>query len=247
MRAYVNYVLSAALVFLFAYINSYFPGLQSLLIFLYIAVVMGITMFFTGRSARKTIRDIEYILGGSVLHKADRELVAKLKNKDLLLLSQELKGQGVLLLTMILPIIIFLVLVMTPAPREFFQALSKSLGTTGREATFFSFVLFYFSLFGVSILFSQINRLYYKKRGGMLLIPSEYVITDRGIVLDNRTPVLFPINRNVVKVNSKRRFVELESSVGQAGSRMSSRVRLYATSPRKIYDLIISFSSEEGR
>lgn len=234
-RMALNYVIGIISMFIFAYISSYFPELFSYLIIAYMVLMTALILFMTGKSTSKMIKDVNYIEKGKVLLKASKEIINKLKSKDISLLSKELSDQGKLMVLSFLPFIIFIIIIVFPSFRDLFSVVG-SLGRTEQERNFLSFLSFYLFLYLLSILSSVASKIYTKKKGGLLVIPSQYVVTERGIVADKRTPIKIPVDKSRVKCDTKRKFVEVRVS-GQGGS-PDSRIRLYSPNPRELYELI---------
>jgi len=70
------------------------------------------------------------------------------------------------------------------------------------------------------------------------LMPSRYIVTDRGIVIPGVMgfALKFPLKGYSVKLDEKRSFVEIEGR--------GLRLRLYTSRPRRLYDLITRLSRE---
>jgi len=249
MKRYLTYVLGIAAMIFFAYMTTYMPEMLSTLFIAYIGVVMAITFLLTGRSVKKIIEDIEYIQEGKKLFSAKKETVEKLRMMDMPLLKNELKGQGLIFAIYFLPIILVIALIFFPQLRTGMISTLETYvkGYTADEhiARFAAYLGFYFTFYVVSILTLLANRLYQGRgEGGMLVIPSTYVVTDRGVILDERTPVKFPF-RGEVKVNEKRKYVELlVESTGQPGSPQKVKYRLYTRQPRHLYEIISKLAKE---
>jgi len=70
------------------------------------------------------------------------------------------------------------------------------------------------------------------------LMPSRYIVTDRGIVIPGITgfALKFPLKGYSIKLDEKRSFVEIEGK--------GLRLRLYTSRPRRLYDIITRFGHE---
>ncbi|RLE84804.1 MAG: hypothetical protein DRJ41_02460 [Thermoprotei archaeon] len=242
-RMVINYVVGIVSMVAFAYISSYFPEMFSYLIIAYMVLMMGLILFMTGKSTSRMIKDVSYIEKGNVIAKISKETINKLKSKDIAILSRELSDQGKLMMLSFLPLILFIIIIFFPSLRDVFSVVGQ-LGRTEQERNFLSFLSFYLFIYVLSISSSMFTRIYARRKGGLLMIPSQYVVTDRGVVADKRTPIKIPVEKTKIRYDSKRKFVEIVVP-GQGGS-PDSRVRLYSPNPRELYNTLTGKSSKES-
>ncbi|RLF08265.1 MAG: hypothetical protein DRJ64_01395 [Thermoprotei archaeon] len=243
----LNYIIGLVLMIVFAYINAYYTQYSSLLIIAYFVVMGAIMFIFTGRSASKMLREIEEVRTGNVLVRVDKEGGEKIKLKDIRILSEELKEQGKLTLVSLATfgiVFVFFFII----PRGFFLSIAQMLTTDMNTAVFISYIFFYLLLYLLSISSSLITWFYSKKQKGFLMVPSTYIVTDRGIVVDRRMSIKFPLDKSKIILDSKRKYVEISVSSSQAGATMESRIRLYYLKPKELYDIIMRhcLSEESG-
>ncbi len=240
----LNYILGIVLMFVFAYINTYYVQYSNLLMIAYFVIMGAIMFIFTGRSTSRMLKDIEEIKKGNIIFEVGREEVEKVKLKDMNVLADELKEQGKMTLISMIPVI-FIFIILMFNPRQFLLSLAKMLTSNENLVNFMSYIFFYMLLYAVSITSTLFTRFYSKKQRGFLMIPSRYIITDKGIILDGRSSVKFPIKKENIRYDNKRKYVEILTSTTQGGSTIKSRVRLYYSKPKEIYDILVKYSLSE--
>lgn len=242
MRTYLTYAIGIALMVLFAYMTSYYPQMLSTLFFVYIVAVLGITFLLTGKSAARMVRDIEYISKGKRLFSARKETINKLKILDAEELSRELRGQSTFMAIYFLPMILVLALIFIPGIRDAIigslEGLFGDLAHDKHLARFIAYLTFYSLFYVVSLSSMVASKVVQRKYGGMLMVPQSYVVTDRGLILDERTPIKFPLTDAKVSINEKRNFVEIELKSAQQPTGGVVRYRLYTRQPRVLYDIL---------
>jgi len=248
MREYAGYVLGLVSMILFAYITSFYPQHSWTFFIIYFILMMAFTFATTGRSASRTIRDLEYVKGGTKLLEAKKHTVQKAKLNDPMLV-QELKGQSALLLLSFVPVAVFMAIVLVPGLRDaIMNGLSGYFRGMGeRMSLFLSYLVFYLLFYITSLGTSLITRVYYSRQGGMLVIPSTYTVTERGIIIDGRTPITFPLKNSDLRVDQERRFVEVRVRAPLSGGAPVSRLRLYHPQVMQLYKILKErLSPEEG-
>lgn len=230
-----------ALVF-FAYVNSYFPQYTTQFFIAYMVVMMLIMMAVMGRQAGKIFEAMQDIQRGEVLYKVGKTTVAKLKEKDFVKLKEELSAQWKTMIYSFLPILIALFIFTIPQLRNPIMSLGALIYGEGQMATFVSFLILYGIFYVISIPTTIISRRKQSKEG-TLTIANEYVVTDKGIVVDNRLPIAFPI-QGEVKTNNKRKFVEIQATQSYMGATVKQRIRLYTPEPSKLARIIKQHSTQ---
>jgi len=244
-----------------AFITAFFPGMSGIFFILYFVLFMGITALLTGRAAKRTLSDLKYVSGGVKLYEEGKESISKIKERDYML-RKELSVQTKAMLLQMLTFVIFMVIVFMPNLRDaivygvggYFKGLLAHLTDANlrdKIALFIGYQTIYLGFFVTSIATTTLSSNYLRRKGHQnLMISSHYLVTDRGIIVDGRLPIKFPIDVSKVKVNAPRRFVELE--VGEApaagglmgGAKGTSRVRLYASKPKELASIIKKYSQE---
>jgi len=207
--------------------------------------MMAIMMIAAGRSASKVIKDINYIQESEKILEVDSGTIRKLKEKDLLVFEEE-KAQYLASLIALVPMLIIMAIFLVKWIRDALLQSVRSVVTSfvpdDQLATFASWLMFY-SLFFIIAQGSYLTtRVYFKmKKVTPLTVASTYTITQKGLIIDNRLPLKFPLKNAKLSVNTKRKFVELEIkgvSSPSMPAQQTSRIRLYASNPKEIYKIL---------
>ena len=244
MRRYLNYALSILLMAAFAYITAYFQQYATLIFIAYFVLVILVMLVTTGRSVSKIVKDIEFIQGGERLIEVKSEVVKKLKARDPFI-AEETKHQAVSSVISLLPLLVIMAIALVGQLREALlggaRSLLESFVRDERLLTFGAWFCFYLMFFVVAQGSHLISRAYGKIRGiKPLSIASSYVVTSRGVVVDNRLPLKFPLEGSKITLDAKRKFVEVEVGPEALGpqARGTSRIRLYSPNPRELYEVL---------
>ena len=249
MDSRFNWLVSVALLVLFAYMSTYFPEHLGTFMLFYIFAMLAITFAIAGRSARAIFRDLEYVKAGKPLLSVSSEEVARLKSKDRDL-NREMNEQVRATLPQLLAPFVFMLVLLVPAARESalqsLGSLLRSLSLSANAQRFLTFLLFYGLLTLVLYTITYASGKYLEHIGGRLEIPSFYLVTDRGLILEGRTPIKAPIKALGMKVDTRRKFMELrvKTHVNVGGG--VSRVRLYCEDPRKLEAYLKALSEERS-
>lgn len=249
MDSRFNWLMSVALLVLFAYMSTYFPEHLGTFLLVYIVAMLAVTMAIAGRGASAILRDLEYVKAGKLLLSVSSDEVARLKSKDRDL-NREMNEQVRATLPQLLAPFVFMLVLFVPAARE--SAL-QSLGNFLRPLNldtyaerFLTFLLFYGLLTLVLYAINYASGKYLERIGGRLVIPSFYLVTDRGLILEGRTPVKAPIKAWDVKVDTRRKFMELRIKTRASVGSGASRYRLYCEDPRKLEAYLKALSEERS-
>ncbi len=214
MDSRFNWLVSVALLVLFAYMSTYFPEHLGTFMLIYIFAMLAVTFAIAGRSARAIFRDLEYVRTGKLLLSVSSEEIAKLKTKD-----RDLNR-------------VFMLVLLVPAARESalqsLGSLLRPLSLSANAQRFLTFLLFYGLLTLVLYTITYASGKYLEHIGGRLEIPSFYLVTDRGLILEGRTPIKAPIKALGMKVDTRRKF------------------RLYCEDPRKLEAYLKALSEERS-
>lgn len=246
MNGRVSMLLSIALLVVFAYLSSHFPQHLGTFFIAYFIVAMAATLFVGGRAASSLIRDFEYVKRGRVLLSVSREEVDKLRSRDKAL-NDELRRQSLLMFPQIVAFFVTFVILFVPHVRDFiiiyFKNLFMNFFFDDKIANFIAFLLFY----SIFMLIFQISALYSKKGiekiGGKLEVPLFYVVTENGLLLEERLPLKVPLNILDIKVDTRRRFVEFKVKSHLGGL---SRYRLYFEEPRTLEGHLRRLTEQRG-
>lgn len=249
MDSRFNWLASVALLVLFAYMSTYFPEHLGTFMLIYIFAMLAVTFAIAGRSARAIFRDLEYVRTGKLLLSVSSEEIAKLKTKDRDL-NREMNEQVRATLPQLLAPFVFMLVLLVPAARESalqsLGSLLRPLSLSANAQRFLTFLLFYGLLTLVLYTITYASGKYLEHIGGRLEIPSFYLVTDRGLILEGRTPIKAPIKALGMKVDTRRKFIELRVKTHVSVGGGASRVRLYCEDPRKLEAYLKALSEERS-
>lgn len=249
MDSRFNWLVSVALLVLFAYMSTYFPEHLGTFMLIYIFAMLAVTFAIAGRSARAIFRDLEYVRTGKLLLSVSSEEIAKLKTKDRDL-NREMNEQVRATLPQLLAPFVFMLVLLVPAARESalqsLGSLLRPLSLSANAQRFLTFLLFYGLLTLVLYTITYASGKYLEHIGGRLEIPSFYLVTDRGLILEGRTPIKAPIKALGMKVDTRRKFIQLRVKTHVSVGGGVSRVRLYCEDPRKLEAYLKALSEERS-
>ncbi|AKG38763.1 MAG: DUF2208 domain-containing protein [Infirmifilum sp.] len=232
----LQYLLGFVLMVLFSYMNAHYPDKTWLFFTLYLLVFMGIIFFVTGRQAQNIFRDLEEVKKGEIIYQADPDQSLKLREKDMEKTQGELAAQFKVSLIPMLTMILFLMVFYIPSFRQFFQNIGNTLTQDQKMAMFYSFLAMYGSFYLISMITGLYTRRVQSKTG-TLTIATKYTITSRGIIVDDRLPIKFPL-KGSIGTDNKRKFVEITLIQQVMGSQVKQRIRLYTPEPSKLANLL---------
>ncbi len=240
-----QYVLGIVAMVVFAYISSYYPQYNTEMIIAYF-ILMTLMMFaLTGKQAGQLMRDMQEIQAAEVVYKVRKETSAKLKEKDFAKLKEEMAGQWKSILVGFVPLIALIMVFYIPPLRDAFFSLGGLFTEDKQLANFISFLILYGIFYVVSVPLSLIN-MRRQARHGTLNVANEYVVTEKGILVDGRLPIRFPLPGKV-EVNNRRRFVEVHTIQETMGMNIKTKVRLYTPEPAKLARILREYSEKASR
>lgn len=241
-------LLSVLMLVLFAYLSAYFPHLIGTFIVAYFLVALLAAAVIAGRSATAMLRDLEYVRAGKTVIYVSSDEVSRLRSRDREL-SGERKAQAKVAIIQLAASIAVIVALLVPALRDALlsslQHLIELSKLSGDIERFLAFLLFYGLLAAVMQAISYGARRYLDRIGGGLEIPSSYLVTDRGLILDGRVPLKAPI-RARMRVDTRRKFLELQVNAPTGPRSGKSRIRLYYEDPRMLEAYLRALSEERG-
>ncbi len=240
-----QYALGIVAMVVFAYISSYYPQYNTEMIIAYFVLMMVMMFALTGKQAGQLMRDMQEIQAAEVVYKVKRETSAKLKEKDYAKLKEEMAGQWKSMLVGFAPLIALLLVFYVPQLRDMFFSIGGMFTEDKQLANFISFLILYGIFYMVSMPLSLINMRRQAKQG-TLNVANEYVVTEKGILVDNRLPIKFPVPGKV-EVNNKRRFVEVHTTQQTMGMKVKTKVRLYTPEPTKLARIIREYSEKASQ
>lgn len=232
----LQYLLGLVLMVFFAYMNANYPDKTWLFFTLYLLVFMGIIFAVTGRQAQNIFRDLEEVKKGEVLLQADPDQSLALREKDMEKTQGELAAQLKVTMIPMITMILFLIVFYVPSLRQAFNSIGQMLTQDQKTANFYSFL----SMYGLFYLLSIITGLYTRRlqsKTGTLTIATKYMVTTKGIIVDDRLPIKFPL-KGTISADNKRKFVEITLTQQVMGSTVKQRIRLYTSEPSKLASLL---------
>jgi len=248
MRRALNMLLSLGLILLFSYVTSYYPNYTSLFFILYIVATLLVTVAIAGRGAVRVVQDLEYVRAGEKILHVGRDVVERLRSRDRELRS-ELSSQQKAYAMQILVLIVIFSIIALPGLRDqvlgVLRALISTLGLEAKLTEFLVFLVLYLAFFSISSIMNFVVSRNIEKSGGPIQIPVFYTVTSRGLILEGRTPLRAPLKPTEIRVNTRRRFLELRVRAPTPGARApTSRIRLYYENPRRLEEHLRKLTEE---
>ena len=231
-----NFVLPIIMTMVFSFISVYLPSSLVGLVFMgYFIVFMTVYAVFAGMQFKRILKDLEYVSDGITLFEESKEKVFQIKSRDKELLEEsrlEIKKASPRLL-IFFAILLFIILVSYVNQVRYYIIILpceylKGVLLDEKLARFIVYLLFYCFLYIIQLIA-------FRRSGTPSLrltsfIPSQYKITDRGMILDNSYALKFPLEVTEFKVNKSRKFVEFTlKSKGSTSQIISGKVRLYSS------------------
>ncbi len=246
MKTWVNALISLALLVVFSYVSSNHPEFSSWFFIAYIVAVMVITTAIAGRSATALLRDMEFVKSGKPLLTVSREEVSRLRARDREL-EREIGEQSKLLMVQPLTLFALFFVFIVPGLRDtLVMSLSgvfSNLLQNQKMQLFAAFMALYGIFMAVSYLANYAVNKGLKKMGGRLEVPSHYMLTDKGLILEGSRPLKAPLKVEEIKVDTRRRYVEMRLRSIPAGG-YAGRIRLYVDNPRELESRLRTLSEE---
>lgn len=238
-----QYLIGIVAIVFFAYINSYFPQYTFQFFIAYMVVMMLVMFAVMGKQAGKMFEQMQEIQMGEPLYKIEQTTIVKLKEKDFAKLKEEMSAQWKNMMTSFLPILVVLAIFTIPQLRDTVMSIGQSIYGEGQMATFISFLFLYGIFYIISIPMTLVNRRR-QAREGTLTIANQYIVTDKGIIIDNRLPIKFPIEGEI-KTDNKRKFIEIHTKQSYMGTTIKQKIRLYTPEPSKLARIIKQHSTQQ--
>ena len=246
MKRILQYAFNILLLEIFVLVSAFFPQYSGMFFFLYFIALMGVILLITGRSTRRIIKDLEELTDAEVILKVDQDTVLKLRAKDRA--YKEEMGKQVKYQLMYFMLMIFLIVLFSSGElratifswARFIVGDKNQVLLNFLQYQILYLIFFAFSFSGYRILGSVSKE----KTPFSITVPSRYIVTTKGIIIDDRLPLKFPIEVKNWRVDNSRRFVELELSShpfaagGALGTATTFRLRLYSQRPRELWDVL---------
>lgn len=242
-------MVSLTLLVVFSYVSSNHPEFSSWFFIIYMVAMLIITTAIAGRSAATLLRDAEFVKSGKPLLTVSKEEATRIRAKDREL-EKELSKQAKPLIVQPLVLFVLLFVFMVPGLRDtlvtslsgiFFSFLQNQ-----RLQLFIAFTVLYGTFMAVSYLANYAINKSLQKMGGRLEVPAYYTLTDKGLILEDRLPLKAPLNVEEIKVDTRRRYVEIKLKSLPAAGGSTGRIRLYTDNPRELENRLRILSEQGG-
>ncbi len=238
-----QYLIGIVAIVFFAYINSYFPQYTFQFFIAYMVVMMLVMFAVMGKQAGKMFEAMQEIQRGETIYRIEQATIAKLKEKDFHKLKEEMSTQWKTMMLSFIPLLLVITVFSIPQLRDAVMSIGRSIYGEGQMATFVSFLFLYGIFYVISVPMTIINRRKQAKEG-TLTIANSYIVTDKGIIIDNRLPIQFPIEGEI-KTDNKRKFVEIHAKQSYMGTSVKQKIRLYTPEPSKLARIIKQHSIQQ--
>jgi len=232
-RGIVQYLMGQCILLGFATVNTWFPHYWFYFILGYFLLMIGIMGAQSAKALSRQKRAKSEASTGKRLFKAKLSEVNQAMMKDVKL-KEDLKAQFSTIFVMFLPIMIIF-MIFGPL-KDVIVGANPEPGTL---RTFIGYIVLYESLFIISFSTRIAASVNVRRRGfSMLQVPSEYIVTDKGIIGTN-VAYTFPIKTKRLECNEDRGFVEFDITLAQSGAGGGvTRVRLYTRRPKDLYEIL---------
>ncbi len=224
----------------FSAISAYFPGMLGYLIIAYLLIFFAIQAIVVGKYTKSMLSDLNYISSGKILLKEDKKTIQKLQAKDPSYEKMLRKQATSMLIQLGLMILILIVLAYSPVRLlipQLILSIQPSI-TDERLLLFISNMVLFLTLFLVSAIILPRAM---GQSPMQIVIPSTYKVTEKGMILDERLPLKFPLKINKLEVNSKMKYIELvvkQDITPSTAGKGEITIRLYSTKPKVLLEII---------
>ncbi|MEM1509418.1 MAG: DUF2208 family protein [Thermofilaceae archaeon] len=249
MKTWINALISLALLVAFSYVSSNHPEFSSWFFIIYMVAMLIVTTAIAGRSAATLLRDAEFVKSGKPLLTISKEEATRLRARDREL-EKELSKQAKPLIIQPLVLFALLFVFIVPGLRDtLVTSLSDvffSFFQNQRLQLFAAFTALYGTFMTVSYLTNYVINKSLQKMGGKLEVPAYYMLTDKGLILEDRIPLKAPLKVEEMKVDARRRYVEIKLRSIPAAGGSTGRIRLYTDNPRELENRLRILSEQSG-
>ncbi|MCE4608383.1 MAG: DUF2208 domain-containing protein [Caldisphaeraceae archaeon] len=205
-----------------------------ILVMIFIAVSMFLQSYLSGSPVGKKVKADDVLRGKRLYHEHETRSIQTKDKQVMADFQEQSKFSMYNMIGMFIGLIYFFVFF------KYVPALSNLLmayiGSNIRLDFFLAFLIYFEVYFVITILNMEwaVRKV---KRLPMINTPSQYTITDRGIVMKGLVTtkgIAFPLPRDInMTLNEERRFVELIKE----GKRTITKIRFYSKNPRRLYDI----------
>lgn len=204
------------------------------LVIVFVIISMFLQSYLSGSPIGKNTKAQEVLQGKRLYHEPETRSI-QMKDKQVMVDFQEQSK-----FTMYTTIGMFIGLIYFFVLFKYVPDLAKLLElyiTNYRIDLFLGFLIYFEGYFLITMLNTMwaISRI---KKLPMVNVPSQYTITDKGIVIKGMIStkgIAFPLpNEANVNLNEERRFVEIIKE----GKRTVTKLRFYSKNPKRLYEII---------
>ncbi len=220
---------SLAILLIFAAISAFVPQYFSLVVVLYVITSIGVSMALARVRGRKVVREVS----GKTLVRMTYAETTKLMAADTMLSKELSKQMSSFLLTLLLPLAIWMIIATTVYP----LIIPPDIAHRSSSERFLRYLVFYGMLWGLMI---PLRFVVMPKK--MVIPLVEYVITDKGIA-SRGIAIMFPLDakRYELYMDLRRGFVEIFDK------RSKQAYRLYHPDPEKLFAMLSKYVKHEER
>jgi len=228
-------VLSQIFVLMYSLVAAFFPQYFFVVFLLFLATIFGISIY--GSLKHKVSGKAAEILQGRKLYTEKNAMNLLVKDPEgVRELSRQVKYSFLPLL--LLPVYMFLFYLYGNFALPYFTQ-GKIIIVNDTITRFIGYLIMYEMLMSIGY---SVNTLIRRKTGGMLMVPANYEVTDKGII-GRGVVIPFPLDKYNVTMDLKRRFVQLEPLEKKGMTKMI--IRLYASDIEKLVKIIERYGLKE--
>ncbi|MGC9134408.1 MAG: DUF2208 domain-containing protein [Caldisphaera sp.] len=212
-----------------------------ILVIVFVIISMFLQSYLSGSPIGKNTKANEVLQGKRLYHEPETRSI-QVKDKQVMLDFQEQSR-----FTMYTTIGMFIGLIYFFVLFKYVPDLSRFLGNyiaDYRIDLFLGFLIYFEGYFAINMLNTMwaVSRI---KKLPMVNVPSQYTVTDKGIVIKGMLTtkgIAFPLpNETNVNLNEERRFVEIVKE----GKRTITKLRFYSKNPKRLYEIIKKYGKME--
>ncbi|MFP3295319.1 MAG: DUF2208 domain-containing protein [Caldisphaera sp.] len=212
-----------------------------ILVIVFVIISMFLQNYLSGSPIGKNTKAHEVLQGKRLYHEPETRSI-QMKDKQIMVDFQEQSR-----FTMYTTIGMFIGLIYFFVLFKYVPDLSRYLEnfiTNYRIDLFLGFLIYFEGYFAITMLNTMwaVSRI---KKLPMVNVPSQYTVTDKGIVIKGMLStkgIAFPLpNETNVNINEERRFVEIIKE----GKRTITKLRFYSKNPKRLYEIIKKYGKME--
>jgi len=212
-----------------------------ILVIVFVIISMFLQSYLSGSPIGKNTKAHEVLQGKRLYHEPETRSI-QMKDKQIMVDFQEQSR-----FTMYTTIGMFIGLIYFFVFFKYVPDLSRYLEnfiTNYRIDLLLGFLIYFEGYFAITMLNTMwaVSKI---KKLPMVNVPSQYTVTDKGIVIKGMLStkgIAFPLpNETNVNINEERRFVEIIKE----GKRTITKLRFYSKNPKRLYEIIKKYGKME--